>query len=223
MYSYAYNNPLSYIDPSGLCSKDAGGNYHDEDDSGKLEFKGSCVQGNTATAQQGSIWELLTSPQVPRYVENDKPLSEDAQKVLTKVGENTRAIDDLGETVAACMAERFLGVPLGDIGAGGGAMIAAGQPWLPTRAKMGSNSVNILGRQSGSYTLSILSEHALPTEGTSLAAATSHAAATALRPVVGRRIAGVVGRLGRGVPVVGAALTAADAAAITACVAAHAR
>lgn len=219
LFGYVRNNPLSFFDPDGqACVVGPDGKEHDDNSGGQ-----SCADAHkpsennkpsvTVTAQQDSLWAFLTSPQIPRYVENDKPLPEDAQKILTKVGENTRAIDDLGETVAACTAERFLGVPLDYYGAAGGAMMAAGQPWLPTRAKMGSNAVNILGQQSGSYTLSILNEHGLPTKGTSVASRVS-------RAVLGRRAGRVVGRA---IPVVGAALTAADAAAITACVAAHAK
>jgi hypothetical protein len=49
MYSYALNNPLRYVDPFGLCSQDASGNFVDDDNGGAFQFSGPCVQGNTVT------------------------------------------------------------------------------------------------------------------------------------------------------------------------------
>ena len=224
LFGYVRNNPLIFFDQDGrACVVGPDGKEHDDNSGGQ-----SCADAHkasennkasaTATAQQGSLWAYLTAPPTPQYVENDKPLPENARTVLTQVGKETGFIAEAGDKVAACMAERYLGVPLAAPGAAGLGMVAAGQPILPTRAKMGSNTVNILGQQSGRYTLSIL-KGGLPTEGTSVAAATSHAVAGAIRPAVGRRVAGVVGRFGRAVPVVGWALTAADAAAIAECVA----
>ena len=136
------------------------------------------------------------------------PLPDSGRKILAQVYENTHAIPDIGDKVAACMAERFLGVPLGDYGATEAGMVAAGQPVLPTRAKLGANGINVLGRQSQMHP-SILIEHGLPTKGTSVASRAS-------RAVLGRRAGRFVGRA---VPWVGAALTAADVAAIAKCVA----
>ncbi len=50
MYSYVRNNPLKYIDPFGLCSQDANGNFVNDDNGGTFQFSGPCVQGNTVTA-----------------------------------------------------------------------------------------------------------------------------------------------------------------------------
>lgn len=63
MYAYVGNNPLTYIDPRGLCSKSADGDYLDDDKSGTFLFKGPCVQGNTATATAPKVRDLLAEAQ----------------------------------------------------------------------------------------------------------------------------------------------------------------
>ena len=45
MYSYVRNNPLAFIDPSGLCSQDSSGVYQDSDDGGTFLFSGACSGG----------------------------------------------------------------------------------------------------------------------------------------------------------------------------------
>jgi RHS repeat-associated protein len=80
MYSYARNNPLKYVDPTGLCSRDINGNLFDDDniddEGGAFVFSGPCsggvvgdpdaaanngpdpnnpaIEGNTVSAQEDS-------------------------------------------------------------------------------------------------------------------------------------------------------------------------
>ncbi len=44
-YAYALNNPLSFMDPSGLCSQDSSGGYWDSNDAGTYLYDGSCNGG----------------------------------------------------------------------------------------------------------------------------------------------------------------------------------
>jgi RHS repeat-associated protein len=60
LFSYGFNNPLRFADPTGRCSKDGNGGYTDD---GKGEFPGPCVQGNTATATAPKVRDLQAEGQ----------------------------------------------------------------------------------------------------------------------------------------------------------------
>jgi RHS repeat-associated protein len=99
LYSYVRNNPLSFIDPNGTKCRIvksmplSGAPF--EDGTG-TRFEGDCsspgdenvTESNKAQSvdvrdQQGSILGFIFTPPVPRYVPNDKPLPENARKVIT--------------------------------------------------------------------------------------------------------------------------------------------
>ena len=91
LYGYVRNNPLSYIDPTGTeCRALPKG------PSGETRFEGDCsnakdekvAQGDKAQitsvdAKQGSLLQLVMASDVPRYVPNDTPLTENASNVFS--------------------------------------------------------------------------------------------------------------------------------------------
>jgi RHS repeat-associated protein len=85
LFSYVRNNPLTFFDLNGgECKKTKDG------------FEGDCVspgdekvtqgdkpQVENVNGQQGSLLDLFMASGVPRYVPDDKPLSDNVRKVLT--------------------------------------------------------------------------------------------------------------------------------------------
>ncbi len=76
MYAYVGNNPLTYIDPSGLCLQSADGDYLDGDNGGTFLFKGPCIQGNTATATKdidnAALYRAWANGDLPSRIDYDK-------------------------------------------------------------------------------------------------------------------------------------------------------
>ena len=127
LYGYVRNNPLLYTDSTGqACVVDKNGKESDDKSGGQ-----SCADAHkasendkpsvTVTAQKGSLFALLTAPTIPRYVEKDKPLPENSQKVLADVGKTTASVAILGDCAAASFVP-FL------TGAGGESVYQLGQP-----------------------------------------------------------------------------------------------
>ena len=73
------------------------------------------AQQFNVTGQQGSLWAFLTSPPVPRYVPNDRPLDQKGQIVMHEL---SKRIDNY-PTVCGGGAYLYLGKEF-DIGAANG-------------------------------------------------------------------------------------------------------
>lgn len=134
LYSYARNNPLANFDSTGqTCVKvtvDGKDGFADDGD-GKgckeAEVKPSTQEERDRAAdiepgkavdvvdEPGSLLQFLLAPPVPRYVENDVPLSENARKVLGAA------------YVMTTQRLSCLGVPVG-VGGAGYALFRLGQP-----------------------------------------------------------------------------------------------
>jgi RHS repeat-associated protein len=110
-YAYANNNPMVNIDPSGLSCINGQGTIVQESDGAAQadngDGKGCLTVGvklgdpndpNTLNdgqvnarvmGEQTSLWDYLwtiSTNTIPRYVENDVPLSNNAQQIVTRVG-----------------------------------------------------------------------------------------------------------------------------------------
>jgi RHS repeat-associated protein len=85
LFSYVMNNPLTFFDPNGgKCKKTKDGFEGDCASPGDEKVtEGDKPQVANVNGQQGSLFGLFMASGVPRYVPNDKPLPENARKVIT--------------------------------------------------------------------------------------------------------------------------------------------
>lgn len=85
LFSYVMNNPLTFFDPNGgKCKKTKDGFEGDCVSPGDEKVtEGDKAQVANVNGQQGSLFRLFMASGVPRYVPNDKPLPENARKVIT--------------------------------------------------------------------------------------------------------------------------------------------
>jgi RHS repeat-associated protein len=172
-YAYVLNNPLASVDPDGLsCVQADDGSYVDDNDGLGCDAAGAgpnnpndpgqgLNQGQTnaqTNAQQISIWDYLwtiSTNEIPRYVENDTPLSDQARFVITATYVQTQKMADC------------IGVPL-TTGGAGGALIVGGQPSAgfksPVTGKLVGSSKPFAtpGASGGSSTISSALRDALP-------------------------------------------------------------
>jgi len=99
-YAYALNNPLSFIDPTGLdCITFDDGSQgldpsHPEGGCGSVRENGQDsnpehADTNAKSPSDLEYWITISTNEIPVYYENDTPLNEQAQTVLGKVGKNT--------------------------------------------------------------------------------------------------------------------------------------
>jgi len=126
LFSYVRNNPLTFFDLNGgKCRKTQDGFEGDCASPGDEKVtEGDKSQVQNVNAQQGSLLGLFMASGVPRYVPNDKPLEDNARKVIT---------------VAYLRTQHDLGC----VGLGGaitGGSVAASSPIIPKPFSAGGTS-----------------------------------------------------------------------------------
>jgi RHS repeat-associated protein len=144
LFGYGRNNPLINSDPTGRCSQGADGKMHDDADgkcadvtSVTVTDKASKVRDLAAEAQaemarlQYESWRRMQEENKPKQ---DPPLTEIARQVAHDVATNQSV--QLVSTVSDCAASQVPFVDDGNVPLGP-TMVAAGQPWIPTRGKFG--------------------------------------------------------------------------------------
>ena len=211
LYGYVRNSPLSLVDPTGQCSVAPNGpGYTDggsglfpgpcsggtiggsgAGDSASVEAKANRVRDYAAEAQaemmrlQYDAWRRIQELNRPKA---DQPLPDIARNVAEGVASNQAV--QLVATVSDCTAKQ---VPFVDDGSvpKGPALVAAGQPWIPTRGKFG-------GATKGTSVASVVLRKAFPIRMRIPGLTNAGVKAT---PTLG-------GFLGRTVPIVGWAWTA---------------
>ena len=158
LFSFVRNNPLTFFDPSGgKCKRNPDGSFEGDCSSPGDEkvTEGDKPQVANVNDKQGSVLDLLMASGVPRYVPNDRPLEENARKVITVA--YYRTAHDLG-----CAGMGFA------VGDAGGALFVSGQPNAgfrsPVSGKLvgGSKPFASGGASAGSSTLSGALRDALP-------------------------------------------------------------
>lgn len=158
LFGFVRNNPLTFFDPGGgKCKRNLDGSFEGDCSSPGDEkvTEGDKPQVVNANGKQGSVLDLLMASGVPRYVPNDKPLEENARKVITVA--YYRTAHDLG-----CAGMGFA------VGDAGGALFVSGQPNAgfrsPVSGKLfgGSKPFASGGASAGSSTLSGALRDALP-------------------------------------------------------------
>ena len=145
-------------------------------------------QETNVNAQQGSLLAFLVSPPQQRYVANDTPLSDNAKRIGQGVASNQNV--QFVSTVADCAASQVPFLEDGKVPVGP-ALVAAGQPWIPTAGKFA-------GATGGTSVASVVSRTLLPFNVRLPALTNAGLRAT---PKLG-------GFVGRAVPLVGWAWTA---------------
>ncbi len=211
LFGFVRNNPLSFFDLSGgKCKKTKDGFEGDCASPGDEKVtEGDKAQVSNVNDKQGSILDLIMASGVPRYVPNDKPLPDNARKVLTVA--YYRTAHDLG-----CAG---MGFAAGDAG---GALFVSGQPNAGFRSPVsgrlvgGSKPFASGGASAGSSTLSGALRDALPQKLPSQVPTPVGGPGTGRAfSMQGSNRLGVV--LGRWAPFVGAAGIAYGAYSLNAC------
>jgi RHS repeat-associated protein len=216
MYSYTRNNPLKYIDPSGLCTQDADGNLSDDDgvpctdNSGNVNLPGNSVTVTDTAPQvpfdssgfgdQSFLGALFYSDSCGYACPGGSQTQQQTQQAsLFPNFSFLQNVDwrKLGNTALSCTADHY---GLTGVAAGIGAL---GIP-IPKALVLGRTAA--LSGASSTMSLASAIEYGLfKGAGPRLAA-----------PLLGTtRVLGVIGRAA---PVVSAALFAYDAASIGYCV-----
>jgi RHS repeat-associated protein len=90
MFGYVRNNPLSFIDPSGLCSQDSSGNFYDDNDTGDtFLYDGNCNSNDSGLVNGATSTDTVTAQEEDlSYEDSSDDDSLDYTFFVTGYGQN---------------------------------------------------------------------------------------------------------------------------------------